>query len=66
MSLRSIRLIRTECLALKKVAEKANLPTLAFLLDMAALEAVNHEMRAQKGEPPTSSRTAKKRMRTAA
>jgi len=66
MSLRSISLIRTQCLALKKMAEKANLPTLAFLLDMAALEAVNHEMRLQKGEPPTSPRATKRKIRVAA
>lgn len=46
--------LRSECLALKKLADESNLSTLSHLLDMAALEAVNHEMALQKGEPPTS------------
>lgn len=45
--------IRSECLVLKKLADEANLPMLSHLLDMAALEAVHHEMALQIGEPPT-------------
>lgn len=57
--------IRSECLVLKKLAESASLPTLAYLLDMAALEAVNHEMGLQRGEPPTRSLPAPQRKMSA-
>ena len=58
--------IRSGCLTLKKLAEKANLPMLAYLLDVAALEAVHHEMKAQRGLPPNRKKASMRRSKAVA
>lgn len=58
--------IRSGCLALKKLAHKANLPMLAYLLDVAALEAVHHEMEVQRGLPPNRKKAAVRRTKAVA
>ena len=59
--------IRSGCLTLKKLAEKANFPMLAYhLLDVAALEAVHHEMKAQRGLPPNRKKASMRRSKAVA
>jgi hypothetical protein len=62
----AVRQLGVGCLKLKKAADELRLPTLSFLLDMAALEAVNHEMALSKICASPNVRPSKRRVRQAA